>query len=112
MAEAEEKKDAAEIKRANGMVVLYDSLQLAHKCILNSFYGYVMRKGYGCAVLFLFNNYLHRFSEIYMPLICNQASVFSFEFFVVEIAAQDGIQWKWRVLCATLVLVSLLKQEK
>jgi DNA polymerase epsilon subunit 1 len=26
-------------------VVLYDSLQLAHKCILNSFYGYVMRKG-------------------------------------------------------------------
>lgn len=22
-----------------------DSLQLAHKCILNSFYGYVMRKG-------------------------------------------------------------------
>ena len=27
------------------MVVLFDSLQLAHKCILNSFYGYVMRKG-------------------------------------------------------------------
>ncbi|ONM37549.1 DNA polymerase epsilon catalytic subunit A [Zea mays] len=27
------------------MVVLYDSLQLAHKCILNSFYGYVMHKG-------------------------------------------------------------------
>ena len=25
--------------------VLYDSLQLAHKCILNSFYGYVMRRG-------------------------------------------------------------------
>ncbi|KAK8809818.1 hypothetical protein WA158_000761 [Blastocystis sp. Blastoise] len=25
--------------------LLYDSLQLAHKCILNSFYGYVMRKG-------------------------------------------------------------------
>ena len=23
----------------------YNSLQLAHKCILNSFYGYVMRKG-------------------------------------------------------------------
>lgn len=32
------------------MVVLYDSLQLAHKCILNSFYGYVMRKGYGILV--------------------------------------------------------------
>ncbi|XP_052824360.1 DNA polymerase epsilon catalytic subunit A-like [Octopus bimaculoides] len=45
LGEAEAAKDAAEIKRANGMVVLYDSLQLAHKCILNSFYGYVMRKG-------------------------------------------------------------------
>ncbi|CAC5377738.1 POLE [Mytilus coruscus] len=45
LSEAEKSGDAAEIKRANGMVVLYDSLQLAHKCILNSFYGYVMRKG-------------------------------------------------------------------
>ena len=27
------------------MCTLYDSLQLAHKCILNSFYGYVMRRG-------------------------------------------------------------------
>ncbi|KAK2153411.1 hypothetical protein LSH36_298g04118 [Paralvinella palmiformis] len=45
LSEAEVAGDAAEIKRANGMVVLYDSLQLAHKCILNSFYGYVMRKG-------------------------------------------------------------------
>lgn len=26
-------------------VLLFESLQLAHKCILNSFYGYVMRKG-------------------------------------------------------------------
>jgi DNA polymerase epsilon subunit 1 len=34
-----------EIEKAKKMVVLYDSLQLAHKCILNSFYGYVMRKG-------------------------------------------------------------------
>jgi DNA polymerase epsilon subunit 1 len=39
------KKDAVDIKKAGGMLVLYDSLQLAHKCILNSFYGYVMRKG-------------------------------------------------------------------
>lgn len=37
--------DPAEIKRVGNLVVLYDSLQLAHKCILNSFYGYVMRKG-------------------------------------------------------------------
>ncbi|KAG8873642.1 DNA polymerase epsilon catalytic subunit [Tulasnella sp. 332] len=35
----------AEIAEAKSMIVLYDSLQLAHKCILNSFYGYVMRKG-------------------------------------------------------------------
>lgn len=27
------------------MMILYESLQLAHKIILNSFYGYVMRKG-------------------------------------------------------------------
>lgn len=38
--------DAADIKSAKNREVLYDSLQLAHKCILNSFYGYVMRKGY------------------------------------------------------------------
>lgn len=35
----------AEIEDAKKMIVLYDSLQLAHKVILNSFYGYVMRKG-------------------------------------------------------------------
>ncbi|KAI9739725.1 MAG: DNA polymerase epsilon catalytic subunit [Cirrosporium novae-zelandiae] len=35
----------AEIEEAKKMVVLFDSLQLAHKVILNSFYGYVMRKG-------------------------------------------------------------------
>ncbi len=34
-----------EVQEAKNMIVLYDSLQLAHKCILNSFYGYVMRKG-------------------------------------------------------------------
>ncbi|PKS07166.1 hypothetical protein jhhlp_005766, partial [Lomentospora prolificans] len=35
----------AEIEAAKKMIVLFDSLQLAHKVILNSFYGYVMRKG-------------------------------------------------------------------
>ncbi|CCF54758.1 hypothetical protein NDA11_001598 [Ustilago hordei] len=39
---AESLNDTIEAKK---MIVLYDSLQLAHKCILNSFYGYVMRKG-------------------------------------------------------------------
>jgi DNA polymerase epsilon subunit 1 len=36
---------ASEIDAAKKMIILFDSLQLAHKVILNSFYGYVMRKG-------------------------------------------------------------------
>ena len=36
---------AAEVDEAKKMIVLFDSMQLAHKVILNSFYGYVMRKG-------------------------------------------------------------------
>lgn len=40
-----EGRSIAEVEEAKKMIVLYDSLQLAHKCILNSFYGYVMRKG-------------------------------------------------------------------
>ncbi|EWC45573.1 DNA polymerase epsilon catalytic subunit A [Drechslerella stenobrocha 248] len=35
----------AEVDEGGKMVVLFDSLQLAHKVILNSFYGYAMRKG-------------------------------------------------------------------
>ena len=42
---ADKKGDAVARKVAEDMEVLMDSLQLAHKCILNSFYGYVMRKG-------------------------------------------------------------------
>jgi DNA polymerase epsilon subunit 1 len=40
-----ESQSQAAINDAQKLVVLYDSLQLAHKCILNSFYGYVMAKG-------------------------------------------------------------------
>ena len=36
---------ATDVENAKKMIVLFDSLQLAHKVILNSFYGYVMRKG-------------------------------------------------------------------
>ncbi|EQK98651.1 DNA polymerase epsilon [Ophiocordyceps sinensis CO18] len=36
---------ATDIEAANKMAIVYDSLQLAHKVILNSFYGYAMRKG-------------------------------------------------------------------
>lgn len=36
---------SSEIEDAKKMSIVYDSLQLAHKVILNSFYGYVMRKG-------------------------------------------------------------------
>lgn len=35
----------SEVEAAKKMITLFDSLQLAHKVILNSFYGYVMRKG-------------------------------------------------------------------
>ncbi|VDM41602.1 unnamed protein product [Toxocara canis] len=42
--------DMNALKSAQGRVVLYESLQLAHKCILNSFYGYVMRKDGNYAV--------------------------------------------------------------
>jgi DNA polymerase epsilon subunit 1 len=37
--------DVILVDEAQKLVVIYDSLQTAHKCILNSFYGYVMRKG-------------------------------------------------------------------
>lgn len=45
LSQAQDSGDAAEVKRCKNMEILYESLQLAHKCILNSFYGYVMRKG-------------------------------------------------------------------
>ncbi|MED6160431.1 DNA polymerase epsilon catalytic subunit A [Stylosanthes scabra] len=45
LSEAKNSGNPMKIQEAQDMVVLYDSLQLAHKCILNSFYGYVMRKG-------------------------------------------------------------------
>ena len=43
--QAEASGDVGALNEAKAMCVLYDSLQLAHKCILNSFYGYVMRRG-------------------------------------------------------------------
>ena len=43
--EALTENDFSKIEDAQNMMSLYDSLQLAHKIILNSFYGYVMRKG-------------------------------------------------------------------
>ncbi|KAM3572228.1 hypothetical protein VYU27_005762 [Nannochloropsis oceanica] len=42
---AEAADDALGRKAAEDKETVFDSLQLAHKCILNSFYGYVMRKG-------------------------------------------------------------------
>lgn len=43
--EAQQQSHLDEVKACERKEVLYDSLQLAHKCILNSFYGYVMRRG-------------------------------------------------------------------
>jgi hypothetical protein len=45
--------DEKAAKEAGDKNLLFDSLQLAHKCILNSFYGYVMRKGAWWAAAFL-----------------------------------------------------------
>ena len=45
LTEATNSGDIEAIRSAKSKEILYDSLQLAHKCILNSFYGYVMRKG-------------------------------------------------------------------
>ncbi|KAL0213340.1 hypothetical protein RCL1_006966 [Eukaryota sp. TZLM3-RCL] len=36
---------SVEKDKVKNMIIIFDSLQLAHKCILNSFYGYVMRAG-------------------------------------------------------------------
>ncbi|KAF1314601.1 DNA polymerase epsilon catalytic subunit, partial [Globisporangium splendens] len=44
-AQAEAQNDLLAKIEAQNKCLVYDSLQLAHKCILNSFYGYVMRKG-------------------------------------------------------------------
>jgi DNA polymerase epsilon subunit 1 len=41
---AKERNNKEEIRCSN-LATLYESLQLAHKIILNSFYGYVMRRG-------------------------------------------------------------------
>ena len=41
----EKATDRASRKHAEDKELLFESLQVAHKCILNSFYGYVMRKG-------------------------------------------------------------------
>ena len=43
--DAKKANDTWAEKYASDLCVLFDSLQLAHKCILNSFYGYVMRRG-------------------------------------------------------------------
>jgi DNA polymerase epsilon subunit 1 len=42
---AEKQNNIIDKKSAEAKEILMDSLQVAHKCILNSFYGYVMRKG-------------------------------------------------------------------
>ena len=43
--EARKLKDFEKIEESKNLMGLYESLQLAYKIILNSFYGYVMRKG-------------------------------------------------------------------
>ena len=45
LGDAKKEGDAEQIEIAKNRMALYESLQLAHKIILNSFYGYVMKKG-------------------------------------------------------------------
>jgi len=45
MKDATKDGDNEEEERCRNLATLYESLQLAHKIILNSFYGYVMRRG-------------------------------------------------------------------
>lgn len=43
--ESVKENDPIKAEEARNRMNLYESLQLAHKIILNSFYGYVMRRG-------------------------------------------------------------------
>ena len=43
--EALQQNDLTKLDECRKKLTIFDSLQLAHKCILNSFYGYVMRRG-------------------------------------------------------------------
>jgi len=43
--EAQKNNNQEEAEIAKNRMSLFESLQLAHKIILNSFYGYVMKKG-------------------------------------------------------------------
>jgi DNA polymerase elongation subunit (family B) len=64
---AKESGNPIKVQEAADMVVLYDSLQLAHKCILNSFYGYVMRKvsgGRRCRRLMITELHLSAFAVL------------------------------------------------
>eukprot|EP00667_Euglena_gracilis_P000101 EG_transcript_101 len=45
LAKAKDGKSEFSLRECQSRAILYESLQLAHKCILNSFYGYVMRRG-------------------------------------------------------------------
>lgn len=45
LSEAIKEGNAINVEDAKNKVNLFESLQLAHKIILNSFYGYVMRRG-------------------------------------------------------------------
>lgn len=45
LSDAKLEGDPTKVSEIERKIVLFDSLQLAHKCILNSFYGYVMRRG-------------------------------------------------------------------
>jgi DNA polymerase epsilon subunit 1 len=74
-------QDVTTKKQCEDKVLVYDSLQVAHKCILNSFYGYV--------------------SHVAAPGISHGSEAFSLTFFWALRLCERvrvGVPWKWRVL--------------
>ena len=64
MLEASKENISDEEKKANSLMTLYDSLQLAHKVILNSFNRYFMRRGARWYIMEMAAMVTHTGSEI------------------------------------------------
>ncbi|MES1919285.1 hypothetical protein MHBO_001142, partial [Bonamia ostreae] len=113
-----------ELKKLLEMSTVFDSMQLAHKCILNSFYGYVMRKSsrwysmpmaaittqIGAEIIKGAREFLENFSR---PLEldtdgvwCCLPSLFPTDF---EFCDKNGVKKRFSFLCSVL---NLLTHEK
>ena len=91
---AESAKDVASRKQCEDKVLVYDSLQVAHKCILNSFYGYVSSH---CDHSYLRN--------------CSILCLFTFWGLINRSCERgpDGVPWRWPASLPRLAPISLHK---